>query len=58
MEYQRNQWGTDDRFTGPDGQEFTKNDGVTTHWCDANGCHKTELTIRELQGDDDGYCDI
>ena len=28
MEYQRNDWGTDDRFTGPDGQQFTKNDGL------------------------------
>lgn len=28
MEYQRNSWGEDDRFTGPDGQEFTKHDGV------------------------------
>ena len=28
MEYQRNKWGTDDRFTGPDGEIFTKNDGL------------------------------
>jgi len=28
MEYQRNSWGTDDRFTGPDGQAFTKGDGL------------------------------
>jgi len=28
MEYQRNKWGTDDRFTGPDGETFTKNDGL------------------------------
>lgn len=28
MEYQRNSWGTDDRFTGPDGQDFTKGDGL------------------------------
>ncbi len=28
MEYQRNNWGIDDRFTGPDGQQFTKNDGL------------------------------
>lgn len=28
MEYQRNKWGTDDRFTGPDGQNFTKHDGM------------------------------
>jgi hypothetical protein len=30
MEYQRNGWGTDDRFTGPDGQSFTKSDGLTS----------------------------
>ena len=29
MEYQRNSWGTDDRFTGPDDQVFTKDDGLT-----------------------------
>ena len=28
MEYQRNQWGTDDRFGGPDGEAFTKHDGI------------------------------
>jgi hypothetical protein len=28
MEYQRNRWGTDDRFQGPDGAPFTKNDGI------------------------------
>lgn len=28
MEYQRNGWGIDDRFTGPDGEAFTKHDGV------------------------------
>ena len=27
MEYQRNAWGSDDRFTGPDGAAFTKHDG-------------------------------
>jgi hypothetical protein len=27
MEYQRNSWGTDDRFQGPDGEAFKKNDG-------------------------------
>lgn len=27
MEYQRNAWGTDDRFRGPDGVQFTKHDG-------------------------------
>lgn len=30
MEYQRNGWGSDDRFTGPDGEAFTKHDGRTT----------------------------
>ena len=29
MEYQRNAWGTDDRFKGPDGESFTKHDGRT-----------------------------
>ncbi len=28
MEYERNAWGTDDRFTGPDGEVFTKGDGL------------------------------
>lgn len=27
MEYQRNAWGTDDRFCCPDGEQFTKHDG-------------------------------
>lgn len=27
MEYQRNDWGTDDRFRGPDGDGFIKHDG-------------------------------
>ena len=27
MEYQRNAWGTDDRFRGPDGAGFMKDDG-------------------------------
>ncbi len=27
MEFQSNEWGTDDRFTGPDDQPFTKHDG-------------------------------
>jgi hypothetical protein len=28
MEYQRNNWGTDDRFAGPDGEQFIKSDSV------------------------------
>jgi hypothetical protein len=28
MEYQRNGWGTDDRFRGPDQEQFRKDDGV------------------------------
>jgi hypothetical protein len=28
MEYQRNGWGTDDRFRGPDQERFRKDDGV------------------------------
>ena len=27
LEYQRNGWGSDDRFRGPDSQPFTKHDG-------------------------------
>ena len=27
IEYQRNSWGTDDRFLGPDSEVFTKDDG-------------------------------
>ena len=58
MEYQRNNWGTDDRFTGPDGSTFTKDDGIDTQVCDPTGCHTVKLSRRELYGDDDGYCDI
>lgn len=29
LEYQRNGWGTDDRFRGPDGADFVKSDGRT-----------------------------
>lgn len=29
MEYQRNGWGIDDRFRGPDGEAFTKHDGIS-----------------------------
>jgi hypothetical protein len=28
MEYQRNGWGTDDRFRGPDQERFQKFDGA------------------------------
>ena len=31
MEYQRNNWGTDHRFTGPDCQQFTKDDGLISN---------------------------
>jgi hypothetical protein len=40
MEYQRNGWGTDDRFVGPDGSEFKKDDGTpppAPDWLAANG---------------------
>jgi hypothetical protein len=30
MEYQRNGWGTDDRFSGPDGEMFRKDDTAIT----------------------------
>lgn len=29
LEYQRNGWGEDDRFTGPDNEPFIKHDGAT-----------------------------
>lgn len=58
MEYQRNQWGTDDRFTGPDGQVFTKHDGMMTKWCDSDGCHEQRISLVEIHNDDDGACDI
>ena len=58
MEYQRNQWGTDDRFTGPDGQAFTKYDGMMTKWCDSDGVHERPLALVEIHNDDDGACDI
>ena len=58
MEYQRNGYGTDDRFTGPDGSTFTKHDGIDTQVCDPAGCRTVKLSPRELYDDDDGYCDI
>ena len=57
MEYQRNGYGTDDRFTGPMVQP-SPHDGVDTQVCDPTGCHMVKLNIRELYEDDDGYCDI
>ncbi|MEB3165137.1 MAG: dATP/dGTP diphosphohydrolase domain-containing protein [Cyanobacteriota bacterium] len=33
MEYQRNGWGTDDRFRGPDSQPFVKYDGASGNRC-------------------------
>jgi hypothetical protein len=30
LEYQRNGWGSDDRFRGPDGNTFQKHDNLTT----------------------------
>lgn len=61
MEYQRNGWGTDDRFTGPDGETFTKHDGRSSSepaqacWVDASGQMRcAQIQQGELNNDDDG----
>jgi hypothetical protein len=62
MEYQRNHWGTDDRFAGPDGMEFTKDDGrqlsperSQTCWVDRAGQQQCgAVGPSELANDDDG----
>lgn len=61
MEYQRNQWGTDDRFLGPDGETFTKHDGRSSAepaqacWVDPTGQMRcAQLQQGELNNDDDG----
>ncbi len=58
MEYQRNGWGKDDRFKGPDGHFFTKHDGIVTSWVDTEGLHREPLSEAEIYNDDDGACDI
>lgn len=62
MEYQRNAWGSDDRFKGPDGQDFMKHDGRAvsadtqqTCWVDQNGTRRCQaFSVRELNHDEDG----
>jgi len=61
MEYQRNSWGTDDRFVGPDGATFTKHDGRASSepanacWVDASGQMRcAQIQQGELNNDDDG----
>lgn len=62
MEYQRNAWGSDDRFKGPDGQAFMKHDGRAvsadtqqTYWVDQNGTQRCQaFSVRELNHDEDG----
>ena len=62
MEYQSNRWGTDDRFKGPDGQEFTKHDGRAQEqfpfqacWVDPSGVQRCEsLSLRDLSSEEDG----
>jgi len=68
MEYQRNAWGTDDRFRGPDRQPFTKDDGRTPPpalplqqdlprtacWVDASGTQHCAPPSRAIHEDDDG----
>jgi len=70
IEYQRNGWGTDDRFQGPDGETFTKNDGMTTpcppplqqdplwaksmHWVRSDGQRECATAVPAVHDDDDG----
>ena len=60
MEFQRNGWGEDDRFQGPDGEEFTKHDGrrpvyKTMEWIDpVQGRRSQPFHLTEINNDDDG----
>ena len=67
MEYQRNHWGRDDRFRGPDGAAFTKNDGrapldlplqqdnpFLACWVMPDGTQQCASPGRGLHDDDDG----
>ena len=60
MEFQRNKWGEDDRFQGPDGKEFTKHDGrhpvyKTMEWIDpVYGRRSQPFHLTEINNDDDG----
>lgn len=42
LEYQRNSWGSDDRFLGPDGGAFVKSDGRGGH---CSGPERVQLEI-------------
>jgi len=58
MEFQRNGWGDDDRFQGPDGQDFTKDDGrsiyKTMEWIDpVHGKRSGPFHLTEINNDDD-----
>lgn len=70
MEYQRNGWGSDDRFTGPDGASFTKDDGRIPHlahppqqnptwahqgcWVNSDGARVCAPVGNAIHDDDDG----
>ena len=60
MEFQRNKWGDDDRFKGPDGEKFTKDDGrrpvyKTMEWIDpVQGRRSQPFHLTEINNDDDG----
>ncbi len=60
MEFQRNSWGTDDRFQGPDGEDFAKDDGravyKTMEWIDpVHGNRRSApFHLKEIGNDDDG----
>ena len=56
MEYQRNAWGTDDRFCGPDGEAFTKYDGrgQSACWVGSDGLQQCATAGPSIYDDDDG----
>jgi hypothetical protein len=65
MEYQRNGWGSDDRFRGPDGAAFTKHDGraplplqqdnpFLACWVQADGTQQCAPSALGVHDDDDG----
>lgn len=65
LEYQRHGWGQDDRFRGPDGAAFTKDDGraplplqqdllKVACWVDPTGTQRCANPGRAIHDDDDG----
>jgi hypothetical protein len=67
IEYQRNRWGHDDRFLGPDGANFTKHDGRTAQglplqqdnpflacWVQPDGTQSCSQVTAAIHEDDDG----